>query len=820
MDSRPPGARAALGPISALVVLMALLAMPSGAAASSTRSPWAIGDLTTAARITKSAEVKTGAMLLTRTLDYDGGDHQRCSHAVFIQVAPVSAATGYTVTFYDSLYGSEYSRSIARPFPTTLDGWEVPSGAVWLGPLTGGSGPAPCPSGVEQRFRIVSAVATVTCATARLTPGLRSAQACGEATVWGHVRDSFGEGVGNVKIRAKPPGKPAKTLITDPSGEFTFTFAKPSNKGSIVVTPEPLADQRITPKSANVTVRPGKKSFVKFEAEVGVIQGEVNELICPAPVSRENCGRREPRAGAVVELRGKGVRKPKFATSGDAGYRFVVPPGAYEVLVNRLAVDVPGNADICEEDKRLPLVADSPSARTRPAECAAAIVRTGGRESYRGREIVRVRALRRKQRQTVDFVAVPHRAVPAAELVSFRGGKASTVTEVRSGLASPEKQGRSDPRLFGPYGPAGRDYDPALNVIQCRTGCAPVNVRVTNLLGEPLKGAQLSLSAGPITPAENAVGLADGSPTNMTGQMCVVKRNRAGDCDTSTRGRTDKAGRVLGLYAPPGVVDGHALPGPLPDAPIGTVVGVLLERQAVPGRGDYPEEAFTAEPLGIRPNPRVQGTKQFTPEQLEFLSLATNPDFVAGGMNAWPPDVCERIVGFMANLLYRTMGRGFSVSLPEKFELNLGLCEVDVGRDGVPRRRPVPESVALTVDAFFQAGAVSLTLLDLFGVDARGVNTMLGISTRGTDIRLGPAPTPLNTSLAGFVRQRREARGGTLRAEPITLEIYEVSRLAAVGLVQRAQPALYLHLGADGGAGPSRTTLAIGAGYDPARWLR
>ena len=818
MDSRRPGARASLGLISAVLALMAFLALPSGAAASGSGSPWPIGDLTTAARITKAAEVKTSATLVTRTEDYWEIDHTRCKHATFIQVAPVSKAATYTVTLRDNLYGTNISRSGSPPFPSEIEGWEVPAGAIWLGPLTGGSGPAPCASNAEQRFTILSAVATIDCGRARLTLGLRSAQACGEATVWGRVRDTFGEGVGNVKIKAKPPGKPAKTLITNASGEFTFTFAKPSNKGSIVVTPEPLADQRITPKSATVTVRPGKKSFVKFEAEVGVISGEVYELVCPAPVTRETCGKREPRAGAIVELRGKGVRKPKFATTGDAGYRFVVPPGPYDVLVNRLAVDVPGNADICEEDKRLPVIVNSPNARLKPAECAGGIVR--GRESDRGREIVRVRALRRKQHQKVDFVAVPHRAIPGAEVVSFRKGKPSPITEVTSGLVSPEKQGRTDPRLFGPYGSAGRDYDPIRNVIQCRTGCAPVNVRVTNLLGEPLKGAQLSISAGPIAPAENALALADGSPTNMTGQMCVVKRNRPGDCDTSTRARTDKAGRALGLYAPPGVVPGHALANPLPDAPIGTVAGVLLEGQRISGR-DYPEEAFTAESLGIRPNPRVQGTKQFSPEQLEFLNRATNPAFVAGGMNAWPADVCERIVDFMDKLVSRTMGKGFTVRLPEKFELDPRLCDTDLGRDGEQQRRPVPESVALTVNAFFQAGAISLTVLDLFDIEVQGLNSMLGITNRRKEIRLSPAPTPLNTALIDFVRERSEARGGTIRAEPITLELYEVSRLTAVGVVQRAQPALYLHLGADGGPAPStRTTLMISSRYDPVAWLR
>lgn len=641
------------------------------------------------------------------------------------------------------------------------------------------------------------------------------------ARISGRVIDSYGKPAMNVEITANPPGNTI-TQKTGEKGEFTFTFDKPYNTGTVRLTAHPLADQKITPtKPLRVKVSPGKTSFAKFVSEVGKLVGTVSEIICE-PVTRATCGHRYKRPGARVRIKGhgkgsaKGVREPKFAETGDKGdFTFTVPPGSYEVLVDRL--DVNGQADICEEDERLPVIVALPSATTKPAECAGVIKRTGGRENYRGRETVSVRVETKKDTRSVDFVAVPHRMVPVAEFATFKRGKRHRVTELTSGLVDPEKRRLTDPVLFGDYGSAGGDYDPVKKVIQCRTGCALIDVLVTNLLGEPLKGLKTNLRAAPVVPAENAVGLDGGSPTNMTGDACVVTPDRPGDCATK-EGTTDKAGRVLGLYTAPGVVPGHALSDAGTDSAILAAVGVGVPAQALPRLGEY-RDAFTAEPIRIRPNQLGGHTKaRFTRRQLEFLDRATDAAVLRAGVNRWSRELCRSLLDYLEDLIRKRPSR-----LGGPFLLPITWCEQGLDpkppkdpleepifpdpepeeESGLPPlRRNVSEDEAAAVERFLRGDAITLTLLSAFKVQDRAL-----------------MDTGANGEIASFVKERRAAQGGRLKvAEPMTLELYEVSRLFNRSGLQVAQPAFYVDLRSLA-AGSTPLRRVFSTGYDPAAWL-
>lgn len=640
------------------------------------------------------------------------------------------------------------------------------------------------------------------------------------AMISGRVLDSFGEPADNVLLNAKRGSKQVQS-VTGEDGFFEFTFAAPDNKGKATVTPKPRPDQKITPKSVTVTLRPGKTAFAKFKAEVGEIKGLVRELICPAPVDRANCSEKVALEGAKVELRGGGLRETKFTdTKADGTYSFKVPPGRYDVRVNEALVAPRRHSDVCRDDPRLPILAADVARDPKPARCVKNLIRTRG-DRQRGREPVVV-DLKAGKRESVPFLAVPRHLVLTAELSKFAGGgrsRRSRTTVITSGLTDPVA-----PWLVGPLGPTGIAYRPAREALLCRSGCAVVDVQVTNLLGEPEPGITVGFRALPLSSPDNAVEL-EGGGGQATGFACRFGRSPATCAPGApfTRGTTDESGRLVGLYAAPGVVPGHALPDARPDGPITAGVEVVL-----PEQGIFITRSERTLPLTIEPN-QVAGSRGktvgFNQQELDLLNVMTDPATAKEGVKnifKAPGNACEKVLGLIPSLLNDAFGKVKLIDTGDDDALKVSniqaLCD----------RVDLPKYITNSMEDFLENSALSMLVLSKYGLSQDGLSSGFGIDvTEGPSVKAIKLRTAADKTIADFLRAWRLEHGfasaidNTPRplttADRVSLELFEVSRLAFVNTSMRPQPALYLHLRAPGFT--TRFTGTISSRYDPVRWL-
>jgi hypothetical protein len=628
-----------------------------------------------------------------------------------------------------------------------------------------------------------------------LTPPVARIADTNCARISGRVVDSFGEGVGNVKLVATPSKGRKLTRITPENGYFTFTLTPPSNVGKVVIVPDPVGDDKITPDKLTVTVAPGKTAFARFDAEVGIVSGEVAELLCPEPVTPTNCRKRIPRSGAVVELSGTGVRQKKFDRtraegSADkvpfANYRFKVPPGRYKVLVNRLDVGDPRHQHICRADPRLPVVTDTVEA-DRPAACAARLKNS--------REEVPV-TVEKGKKADIDFLAVPKRLLPALEFVTFPRNSPVKKPEVMSGLTKPEK-----PYLFGELIADDKDWP----TLHCRTGCAVLSARVTNLLGEPLSPVDGSFTTTSINPGFG-VPLED-EDGNTDGKACVVARGKEVKACFHI-GTANRDGRVLGIYAAPGIVPGPSLEDARPDAPVTASVGF----RAAPGeklRDEYPREESVTETLRIKPNPQFGSSGPsvtLDAGDATVLNMLTDPDTVKNGVKTTlkaPGAACEQF---------------------QKFFLDKVMSKISNFCDKVD----VPGKVSDAMFELLDDKALSLMVIEMFGVNQSGLLNGIGlpgIPTSPTGL-IPRFTTRANDVISGWLRAWRiahgEAAGGAanpIRAgEKIQFEIFEVSRMALRNNSLVNRPAVYLTIRSPGY--PARGAAVVSKRYDPVKYLK
>lgn len=623
-------------------------------------------------------------------------------------------------------------------------------------------------------------------------------------TIAGKVIDSFGDPVPNLQIVAKPKTGPQLSLITDETGFWEFVLKKPFNRGQVVVTPMPLGDQKVTPKSKTVTAVPGKTRFIKFVAELGILRGVVRSLICVPPVQRVRCQERRPRPGSDVEIEGTGVVGKKYDTANEDGeYEFKVPPGTYRVSVNNLTVDGKRGDDICGEDTRIPVFApDTFKSDPQPVPCAKHLVKfnqenpDSPQNAYAGREIVRVTVVKAKKTPQ-DFISVPRLFVPELRLFTFpRDPKG--IDTLQSGLAGRPSTGM----LFGDF--ESGDYP----TLHCRSGCAVIDGRLHNLLGEPVKGFQSTLRADPISPdlgvglePHPLFGIGDNieTGTNIEGRACWV---RASGKACRQGGPTSNSGRILGLYLAPGIVPGalSATEG-APTAPVEATIHWTVPRQQ-----DYQHQAVTSTKLTIRPTLISKKRRHtLTDVDAKYLTELTNP----GGTNTLRAAMkksradCEKFANSHLDL----------IPIPA-FKAASKICDV-VDKGG---------KLADLFFEFYDAYSFTTWIFNRFNLPLEGVSGGIGlkkIPKNIEDIKL-VSGTEVNTILRDWLVNFRDAHGegNAIKAgETIVFEIYEVSRLfSGASLEITPQPALFIHLRSPDAA--VQTTAVINNGYEPLEWLK
>ena len=179
----------------------------SGAADGWAGSAWPVADVMGAEQArwriatTANREVKINAQMVIATQESVAdcsrcGPHgtdtkvERCSYAIFVQFPAVAGAASYNVVVQDKHPRINTTRNLTGPpFNDNSEGFKTPAGAHWFGGLTGGSGPAPCPTDPYEggRFEILKAVAIFD----------------DKARIVGNVKDADGNGVPGVRVTAR-----------------------------------------------------------------------------------------------------------------------------------------------------------------------------------------------------------------------------------------------------------------------------------------------------------------------------------------------------------------------------------------------------------------------------------------------------------------------------------------------------------------------------------------------------------------------------------------------------------------------------------------
>jgi hypothetical protein len=612
----------------------------------------------------------------------------------------------------------------------------------------------------------------------------------------GRVTDSFREGVDNVRVVAQGKGG-SKQSITSHGGYYDITLAMLKKPASYRVSASNKLYKHIDPKVRTVTARPNADAFAAFTVPTGKLRGTIRELDC-APASAllavaPDCRGRKISTAAVVEIHGDQVDKKYIKVKADGTYKFKVPVGKYDVRVNSLTLARGTHADVCKEDRRIPVATDAVDPD--PVACD---------------DIVDVEA-KKGAVKTTDFVAVPRVIVPRLRLLVFdRQNKPHDTVSVQAGLRDPV-----DPELFGSYGlRSGKDQYP---VVQCRTGCATIEAIARDLLGRPVKGARFTgITATPIKPSISV------TPDNENGVACFTARNvpdlKSRDCLHEEF--TDADGRALGIYAAPGIV---------PEIPaINHPDLVTTYIRATAKAHKYADAPIAAGPLVIVPNELAGSSHSATlvlnnQRDVNELNLITDPNTTKQGLV------------HVVRTIPEACGTVSSYFLGKKFPIVSQLC--DALEVPATLSKSVLEKYVDMVGSGFLTSRLGLRSEGFLAsfTKARFPDKLEDAPTSATEllnIVIPDSVTPAARFLSDYLKDWRKLHGGDhfdsngdlVRSpiglgEQVVLRVFEVSHYALSGGDLVRVPGVYLSVQASFQPEPQTLLVTGEEGYDPLRWL-
>jgi hypothetical protein len=253
----------------------------------------------------KESERKLSAHLVLDTQEYTDGTNPRCSYAVFVEFPDVKGAVSYRVDVQDKdPRVNTTNRFSGPPFNDDVDGYKAPAGSHRFGGMTGGGGPAPCPSlsDFAGRFEIKKAVAILD----------------SKPRIAGTITDADGKGVSGVSVDLG-----GARATTGADGGYSEVVTKGRHTVSAGKGYCAGGSAKSCQRARSVTVSKGTTT-VNFTAERYELSGRIRKICdgaCPA-----NPG----IPGVTVTATGAG--KTLTATTDDAGrYRIDAGPGAYVV---------------------------------------------------------------------------------------------------------------------------------------------------------------------------------------------------------------------------------------------------------------------------------------------------------------------------------------------------------------------------------------------------------------------------------------------------------------------------------------------------------
>ena len=300
----------------------------SGAADGRAGSPWPVADVMGAEHArwriatTANREVKINAQMVIASVVVSGvcarcgpggtdTTEERCRFAIFVQFPHVAGAASYNVVVQDKHPRVNTTRNFTGPpFNDNIEGYKTPGGAHWFGGLTGGAGPAPCPTDPYEggRFEILKAVAIFD----------------GKGRIVGTVRKADGTGAAGTRVTAS--GTSTVSTKTTAGGGYSMKVKdgryQVSAKGYCVVGPAGCK------KSKTVKVKDGPQQ-VDFGPRPRVtLAGRVIERSCDHAVCSEPAG----LGGAEVTASSLDGESPALASSGpDGAWSVEVPSGRWKV---------------------------------------------------------------------------------------------------------------------------------------------------------------------------------------------------------------------------------------------------------------------------------------------------------------------------------------------------------------------------------------------------------------------------------------------------------------------------------------------------------
>lgn len=625
----------------------------------------------------------------------------------------------------------------------------------------------------------------------------------------GRVTDSFREGVDNVRITARGKGG-TKTSVTEKGGYFEIKLAPMKKPATYTVTAFSRDHDQIDPRRHTVTVKPGGTGYARFTVATGKLKGTVRELLCPAPVTQANCRQRQPRAGAVVEVRGSRISKKFIRTKADGSYEIKVPVGTYTVRVNRLDVD--GKATVCKENPAIPAFAGT-GRDPAPPVCDQVVDVTAAKGAFK----------------TTDFIAVPPRIVASVDLLAFRRGQRAPrpVNQITAGITDVVKDS-----LLGETGDRSGRYP----TIQCRSGCAVIEVLVRDLFARPVEDFSAEVVPAGISTTDYSV-----TEGNEAGYTCLLGSGSRGQvpsrCFLRASVTNAKRGRVLGLYAAPGVVSGDVLQ--LPAATISAPVRIRVERKVpkldaegkvLRGPDGKPVSVVVrdvaTETIRTAPN-RLTRRGSITlsrgdADLLNFYTDATVDRWLADKLFKLAPRACETFERYLADKVFDGVESVTIKGRTVKIALLNQVCEIlKSGRDVAQPLLNSFDDRYIALALLQQAKLPLPGLIDIFGW---GTNVTPGDlvskpSPKDIAIRLIPRNSTAATGwLADWVRAWRKALGRPFRpGDPYSLQIHEVTHFAGSTLNLALTPAVHLSLFAP--VLPKPTNLVVTQDYDPFVWL-
>ena len=331
------GSRRLATTLSLALAAAVALGLPHGASAqpgagsdqaSQPVSAWPIADVMGSEQArwriasTANREVKINAQMIIAVHNYledcprcgPGGTDikiERCNYAIFVQFPAVAGASSYNVVVQDKHPRVNVTRSFTGPpFNDNAEGYMTPAGAHWFGGLTGGAGPAPCPTDPYEggRFEILRAVAVFD----------------GKARIVGTVRKVDGSGAAGARVTAR--GTSSVSAKTAAGGGYSMKVKngryEVSAKGYCVVGPAGCK------KSKTVRVKDGPQQVDFGPRPTVTLSGRVTEERCDLA----SCEEPVPLEGAAIVASSPDGDDPAQAlTAPDGTWSVDVPSGRWKV---------------------------------------------------------------------------------------------------------------------------------------------------------------------------------------------------------------------------------------------------------------------------------------------------------------------------------------------------------------------------------------------------------------------------------------------------------------------------------------------------------